>query len=115
MSRVKRGTITNKKHKKILNSVKGYYGSRSRTYKTAKQAYIKSGQYAFNHRKMKKRIFRVQWIKIINSALFQYNISYSQFIYKLRSKNIFLDRKILSDLASNHIEIFKKICSIIKT
>ncbi|QCI27099.1 50S ribosomal protein L20 [Buchnera aphidicola] len=99
MARVKRGVVAHKKHKKILKQAKGYYGARSRVYRVAKQAVIKSGQYAYRDRRQKKRQFRKLWISRINAAVRLHDISYSNFIFGLKKNNIQINRKILSNLA----------------
>ncbi len=113
MIRIKRGIISRKKHKKILKQAKGYYGARSRSYKSAKQAIIKSGQYSYRDRKQKKRIFRRLWIVQINSKLKEYNLKYNIFIKKIKNISLNINRKILSDLVNNEKESFKKIISLI--
>ena len=109
MPRKTKAVTAKSKHKKILAKTKGQYGARSRLYKTAKQANIKSLQYAFWDRKNKKWAFRSLWITRINAALSDENISYSKFLNMLNAANIKLNRKILSDIAYSEPEIFKKI------
>lgn len=99
MPRVKRGVNAKARHKKVLKLAKGYYSARSRTYRMAKQAVIKASQYAFAHRKQKKRQFRSLWIVRINAACRANDIIYSQFINGLMKAEINLDRKVLADLA----------------
>ena len=108
MPRVTKAKTAKAKHKKILSSTKGHYGARSRLYKTAKQSNIKAMQYSFRDRKIKKRSFRSLWISRINSASRNLDTSYSRLINGL-TKNIIIDRKILSDLAVNDISTFEKI------
>ena len=98
-----------KRHKKILGKAKGYYGARSKLFKTAKQAVIKAGQYAYRDRKQRKRDFRRLWIVRINAACRLNDISYSRFINGLKKAGIELDRKILADLAMNEPEVFAQI------
>ena len=107
--RVKRGVTSHKRHKKLLASVKGYRGGRSKLVKEAKQAQIHAGVDAYRGRKEKKRQMRSLWITRINGALKPYDISYSQFINKLKSKKIDLDRKILSQIAIEDPEAFESI------
>ena len=95
MPRTTKAVTAKSKHKKILAKTKGQYGARSRLYKTAKQANIKSLQYAFRDRKNKKRAFRSLWITRINAALTDEDISYSKFLNMLNASNIKLNRKIL--------------------
>lgn len=106
MSRVTRGVTAHRRHKKVLKQAKGYYGSRSRTYRTAKQAVTKAGQYAYRDRKQRKRVFRGLWIQRINAAAREHGISYSRLIDGLRKQNIEVDRKMLADLAVHEKEAF---------
>lgn len=99
MARVKRGVTARARHKKILEKAKGYYGARRKTYRTAKQAVIKAGQYAYRDRKQRKRQFRRLWIARINAAARQCGISYSRLIDGLKKANIEIDRKVLADIA----------------
>ncbi|MBF12816.1 MAG: 50S ribosomal protein L20 [Legionellales bacterium] len=109
MSRIKRGVTSHKKHKKVLDKAKGYYGARSRTFKVAKQAVIKASQYAYIGRKQRKRQFRSLWIIRINAALQESGLSYSRFIAMLKSRSIELDRKVLSQMALEHPDCFKSL------
>jgi large subunit ribosomal protein L20 len=109
MPRVTKSVTAKARHKKILNSTKGHYGARSRLYKTAKQSNIKALQYAFRDRKNRKRNFRSLWIARINAASRSLGISYSKLINGLASNNIELDRKILSDIAVNDSSTFEAI------
>lgn len=99
MAHIKRGTTSKARHKKLLKKAKGYYGARSRTYRSANQAVIKSGQYSYRDRRQKKRQFRKLWIIRINAAARKNNISYNTFMFKLKQQNISINRKILSDIA----------------
>ena len=99
MPRVKRGVTAKARHKKILDQAKGYYGARSRTYRVAKQAVIKAGQYAYRDRRQKKRQFRALWITRINAQARECGLSYSVLIAGLKKAMIELDRKILADMA----------------
>lgn len=101
MPRVKRGVVARARHKKILNKAKGYYGARSRVFRTAKQAVIKAGQYAYQGRKQRKRQFRALWILRINAATRQLGLPYNRFIYGLQQAQIGIDRKMLAELAVN--------------
>lgn len=101
MARVKRSVTARKRHKKVLNLAKGYYGSRSRTIRNAKQAVIKAGQYAYRDRRQRKRQFRALWIVRINAAAHEHGLSYSRLIHGLELANISVDRKMLADLAMN--------------
>ena len=106
MARVKRGLQSKKRHKKILKQAKGNRGARSRTYKVAKQAVMRAGQYAYRDRRQKKRVFRSLWIVRINAAARENDISYSKLITGLKKANIELDRKLLADIAVNDKEAF---------
>ena len=99
MARVKRGVTAKARHKKVLGKAKGYYGARSKLFKTAKQAVIKAGQYAYRDRRQKKRQFRSLWIVRINAAARENGLSYSRMIDGLNKSNIEIDRKVLADLA----------------
>lgn len=99
MPRVKRGVIARARHKKVLKLAKGYYSSRSRTYRMAKQAVIKASQYAYRDRRQKKRQFRQLWIARINAQARNCGISYSQLIAGLKKAAIDLDRKVLAEMA----------------
>jgi large subunit ribosomal protein L20 len=109
MPRVKRGVQARRRHKKILNQAKGYYGARSRVYRVAKQAVIKAGQYAYRDRKQRKRQFRALWIVRINAAVRGHDMRYSTFINGLKKAEIELDRKVLAEMAVYNKEDFAKI------
>jgi large subunit ribosomal protein L20 len=109
MPRVTKSLTAKAKHKKVLATTKGHYGARSRLFRTAKQSNIKSLQYAFRDRKNKKRAFRALWIARINAASRQLGVPYSRLINSLSSKNIILDRKILSDMAIHDNATFEKV------
>jgi large subunit ribosomal protein L20 len=99
MARVKRGTTTKARHKRILEQAKGYYGRRKNTIRIAKQAVEKAGQYAYRDRKVKKRSFRALWIQRINAAVRAEGLTYGQFIHGLKLAGVDLDRKVLADIA----------------
>ena len=101
MPRVKRGVVARARRKKVLKQAKGYYGARSRTFKVAKQAVIKAGQYAYRDRRQRKRQFRALWIIRINAQAREHGLSYSRFISGLKKAEIEVDRKVLADLALN--------------
>lgn len=109
MPRVKRGVTARARHKKILKKAKGYYGARSRVYRTAKQAVIKAGQYAFRDRRQKKRQFRSLWVIRVNAAARLNGISYSKLIAGLKKAEIAIDRKILAEIAVNDPQTFTAI------
>ena len=99
MARVKRGTTTRAKHKKLLKKAKGYYGAGSRSIKVAKQHVTRAGVYAYRDRRVKKREFRALWITRINAGAREMGITYSQFMAGLKKAAIDIDRKVLADLA----------------
>ena len=101
MARVKRGVTARAKHKKVLKKAKGYYGAKSRQFRSAKEQVIKSGQYAFRDRRVKKREFRALWIIRIGAGAKELGLSYSRFINGLAKAGVALDRKVLADLAMN--------------
>lgn len=109
MVRVKTGFVRHRKHKKILEQAKGYFGRRSRTVRRAKEAVLRAGQDAYIGRKLKKRSLRQLWIQRINGALSGHNISYSKFTGLLKEKRIELNRKMLAELASQDQETFGKV------
>ena len=108
MSRVKGGTVTHARHKKIIKAAKGYYGRRSTNFKTATQAVDKANQYATRDRKQRKRQFRALWIQRINAAVREHDaaLTYSRFINGLAKAGIEVDRKVLADLAVHEPEAF---------
>lgn len=109
MARVKRGVTSHKRHKKVLAATKGHRGGRSKLIREAKSSLLHAGQYAFTGRKLRKRDARKLWIIKLNAAVKAEGLNYSQFINKLKTKNILLDRKILADLAVTEPDAFKKI------
>ncbi len=112
MARVKRGVIARRRHKKVLKAAKGYYGARSRIYRVAKQAVIKSGQYAYRDRKQRKRQFRRLWIVRINAAARLHGLSYSRFMHGLKQAEVVIDRKILAELAVFDKPAFAKLAEM---
>ncbi|OGI40126.1 MAG: 50S ribosomal protein L20 [Candidatus Muproteobacteria bacterium RBG_16_62_13] len=99
MPRVKRGVTSHARHKKVLSRAKGYYNARRKLIKTAKQAVMKAGQYAYRDRRVRKREFRALWIVRINAAARECGMSYSRFMNGLRKAEVTVDRKILADIA----------------
>jgi large subunit ribosomal protein L20 len=99
MARVKRGVTSHAKHKKVYKATKGHYGRRRNTIRIAKQSMEKAQQYAYRHRKTKKRKFRALWIQRINAAVRPFGLNYSRFIDGLARAGLVVDRKVLSDLA----------------
>lgn len=104
--RVKRGIVRHRRHKKIRKLAKGYMGPSRRTFVKAKEAVIKAGQHAYRDRRKKKRVFRSLWITRLSAAVRAEGISYSVFMNALKTKNIGLDRKALSELAIQEPAIF---------
>ena len=102
-----------KRHRKVVKTAKGYYGARSRNFRTAKDALIKAFSYAYRDRRVRKRQFRRLWITRINAAVRQHGMSYSRFIAALAAKKVTLNRKVLADLAVNEPQSFKAIVKII--
>ncbi|MBW8910494.1 MAG: 50S ribosomal protein L20 [Sphingomonas sp.] len=109
MARVKRGTTTHAKHKRVLEQAKGYYGRRKNTIRIAKQAVEKAGQYAYRDRKVKKRSFRALWIQRINAAVRAEGLTYGVFMHGLKLAGVELDRKVLADIAMHEGETFSLI------
>ena len=109
MPRVKRGVTARAKHKKVFEYTKGHRGRRKNVFRVATQSMDKALQYAYRDRRNKKRTFRALWIMRINAGARAHGLSYSQFIGKLKTHNIELNRKVLADLAMNNPEAFKAI------
>lgn len=109
MPRVKRGVTARAAHKKVLKQAKGYYGARSRTFKVAKQAVTRAGQYAYRDRRQKKRQFRSLWIARIGAAARMNDLSYSRFMNGLNLAGVELDRKVLADIAYHDAEAFAQL------
>ena len=109
MTRVKRGTTVNRRHKKLLGRTKGYRMTNSRLVQRAKEADLHAGNYAFAGRKMRKRDMRRLWILRINEVLKQKDLTYSRFIKSMAEKKIELNRKVLAVLASEHPSVFDKV------
>ncbi|MCW3059012.1 MAG: 50S ribosomal protein L20 [Capsulimonas sp.] len=106
MARVKRGLMRHKRHHKILKEASGYFGGKSRLYKSANEQVMKSGNYAYRDRRNKKRSFRSLWIARINAACRAQGVQYSRFIAALSTSGIELDRKVLSEMAISDINAF---------
>jgi len=115
MPRVKRGTMTHKRHAKILKLASGYWGGKSRLFKTAKEQVMKSGNYAFRDRRAKKREFRRLWIARISAACRMNGMQYGRFIEALNKAGIDLDRKVLSDMAITDAQGFTALVEQAKT
>jgi len=114
MVRVKRGKNAHKRRKRLLKHTKGFRWGRKSKYRLAKEALFHAWTHAYFDRKKKKRDFRALWQTQINAACRQHGLSYSKFIHGLKKNKIGLDRKILSNLAQNHPQIFEKIVEKVK-
>ncbi|QGZ93953.1 50S ribosomal protein L20 [Terricaulis silvestris] len=111
MARVKGGVTAHARHKKVLKKAKGYYGRRSKTFRTANAAVEKAALYSYRDRKVKKRDFRSLWIVRINAAVREEGLTYSRFISGLTKAGITLDRKVMADIAMNEPAAFKGLIS----
>ena len=114
MARVKGAMMTRKRRNKVLKLAKGYWGSKSKHYKMANQAVMKSGVYAYTGRKLKKRDFRQLWITRISAACKQNGMNYSTFMHGLKVADIQINRKMLSEMAINDAVAFAALCDIAK-
>jgi large subunit ribosomal protein L20 len=114
MARVKRGTTTHARHKKVLEQSKGFVGRSSTNYRIARERLEKSLQYAYRDRRVKKREFRALWIQRINAAVREQGLTYSRFIAGLKALNIDLDRKVLSAIAYDDTAAFNEIVAKVK-
>lgn len=115
MARIKRGVVSRRKHKKLLESTKGYRGTKSKLVKVAQEAALHAGAYAFHGRKLRKRDMRSLWITRIAQATKQEGLSYSVFIHKLKKAKIELDRKILSEILLKDPSTFKHIVDTVRS
>ena len=114
MARVKSAIITRKKHKKILKRAKGYYGAKHYRFRMAKQAVMKSGNYAYVGRKDKKSNFRKLWIARINAAARMNGMTYSELNNGLKKANVVINRKMLAEMAVNDMNAFAKVVETAK-
>ena len=114
MARIKRAVNAHKKRRKVLKLAKGYFGTRSKQYRTASEQVRRSLRYAYVGRKLRKRDFRRLWIPRINAAARMNGISYSVLINGLKKQNIEVNRKMLADLAVNDMEAFAQLVKIAK-
>ena len=114
MTRIKGGVVARKRRKKVLKEAKGYFGSKHRLYKTAHEQVMNSVSYAFRDRRQKKREFRKLWIARINAACKSNDITYSRFINGLTIAGVYVNRKMLSELAIDNPEAFKDLVQIAK-
>ena len=115
MPRVKRGSAAHKRHKRILRQAKGYYGTRSRLIKTAREAVERGWKYSYRDRKQRKRQFRILWIARINAAVREHGLSYSRFMYGLSEAGVEVDRKNLADLAISDPQAFADLANLAKS
>ena len=114
MTRVKGGTIHRARRKKVMDRAKGYFGSKHRLYKSAKEQVMHSGKYAYRDRRQKKRDFRKLWITRINAACRMNDISYSKFINGLNIAGVTINRKMLAEIAIDSPETFTNLVNIAK-
>ena len=114
MARVKSGKVTHARHKKVLDAAKGYYGNRSRNFRTATQAVDKANQYATRDRKNRKRNFRALWIQRINAAAREEGMTYNRFISGLKAAGVEVDRKMLAELAVTDAPAFAQLVELAK-
>jgi large subunit ribosomal protein L20 len=112
MPRVKSGVVSHRRMRKVLRRANGFYGGKHRLYRSAKEALMRAGQYAYRDRKVRKRDFRSLWITRINAAARIHGITYSQLINGLKKANVGVDRKILADLAVNDDATFSQLASV---
>ena len=112
--RIKNSVNAKKKRRAVLKQAKGYWGARSKLYRVAKQSVMKSGQYAYVGRKLRKRNFRTLWIARINAGCRNNGITYSKFINGLKTLNINLNRKVLAELAVNDEKAFTQLVEKVK-
>ena len=115
MPRVKRGSAAHKRHKRILRQAKGYYGTRRRLIKTAREAVERGWKYSYRDRKQRKRQFRILWIARINAAVREHCLSYSRFMHGLSEAGVEVDRKNLADLAVSDPQAFADLATLAKS
>ena len=115
MSRVKRGNVSRKRHKKILKLAKGFRGSHSKLFRTANQQVMKALRNAYRDRRKRKRDFRRLWITRINAAARMHDLSYSKFTYQLKKAEVGLNRKMLAQLAMVDPQAFEKVVEVAKS
>ncbi|HHV35513.1 MAG TPA: 50S ribosomal protein L20 [Syntrophomonadaceae bacterium] len=114
MARVKGGPVARRRHKKVLKLARGYRGAKSRVYRVANQQVMKSLNYAYIHRRQRKRDFRQLWITRINAAARNHGISYSKFMNGLKKAGVGVNRKMLAELAVNNDAAFGKLVDLAK-
>ena len=115
MARVRNGVVTKARHKKVLKEARGYFGSKHRLYKSAKEQLMHAGVYAYRDRRQKKREFRKLWIVRINAACRLNEISYSRFIEGLNKAGVEINRKMLSEIAINDPKAFSELVKVAKS
>ena len=115
MTRVRNGVVTKQRHKKVLKEARGYFGSKHREFKSAKEQLMHAGQYAYRDRRQKKREFRKLWIVRINAACRENEISYSRFIDGLNKAGLEINRKMLSEIAINDPKAFSELVKVAKS
>ena len=115
MARVKNGVVTKARHKKVLKEARGYFGSKHRLFKSAREHLMHAGQYAYRDRRQKKREFRKLWIVRINAACRLNEISYSRFIEGLNKAGVEVNRKMLSEIAINDPKAFSELVKVAKS
>lgn len=114
MARVKGGIVTRRRHKKILKLAKGYWGRKSKSFRPANQQVMKSLNYAYRDRRVRKREFRRLWITRINAAARQHGLSYSRLMHGLKRADVQVNRKMLADLAVREQQAFAELVSVAK-
>ncbi len=114
MPRANSSVPRHRRHRKVVKQAKGYYGARSRNFKSAKEAVSKAGLYSYRDRRQRKRMFRRLWITRINAAARLHNMSYSTFIANLKDKQIELNRKVIADMAMNDPNAFSRLIEHVK-
>lgn len=114
MTRVTRGVVTHKRHRKVLKAAKGSRGRQKNTFRAAIQRVEKSGLYAYRDRRVKKRSFRSLWIQRINAGARELGLNYAEFIHAIKNSGIDINRKILADLAVNEPASFKALVEQVK-
>jgi len=114
MTRVKRGVVAHRRHRKVVKAAKGYRGLRSRNFRAAKNAVMKAGMNSYTHRRTKKREFRKLWISRINAACRPLGINYSRLMNGLTNKDILVNRKMLAEMAVNNPSAFEAIVNAVK-
>lgn len=114
MPRVKRGVVARRRRNRILREAKGYYGARSKLFRTAREAVEKGWKYAYRDRKQRKRQMRSLWIARINAAAREHELSYSRFMFGLKQAGVEIDRKVLAELAIRDPQAFGVLAEMAK-